>query len=106
MIEALLGSRHVAEDFILWLRRVSGLLAIGVVVAGGAAAGCYYLHQGRREAPPPTPPPGRATRANVWVSANGSDSGSHCVRSARPIANVHPGGTTLCQTLNKAYSLT
>lgn len=58
-------------------------------------------------APPPPPPPapsgGTVTRANLFVSSSGSDTGINCVRSATPAA--FPSRTTVCATLNKAYAL-
>lgn len=105
MIDALPRRRGIAESLILWLRGVRGLAAIGAVVAGGAAAGSYYLYQDHGGSTPLRPPSGRATRANIWVSANGSDSGSHCVRSASRVVNPDSGGATLCQSFNKAYAL-
>src|SRR5579862_466764 len=43
--------------------------------------------------------------ANVFVSPNGSDSGSNCKRFSTATTDPDSGGTTLCASFNKAYQL-
>lgn len=45
------------------------------------------------------------TTANIFVSANGSDTGTNCKRFATPTTNPDPVGTSLCASFNKAYQL-
>lgn len=43
--------------------------------------------------------------ANVFVAANGSDSGANCKRFATAQTNPDPGGTSLCASFNKVLQL-
>jgi hypothetical protein len=48
---------------------------------------------------------GGGSSANVFVSINGSNSGSNCKRFVTAVTNPDASGTTLCNTFNKAYQL-
>lgn len=61
-----------------------------------AAIGMYTILFGKAATP---------TTANVWVAANGNDSGSNCKRFATPTINPDSSGATLCKSFNKAISL-
>jgi hypothetical protein len=52
--------------------------------------------------PPPRPPPGKA---NLFVAANGSDSGGNCKRFGSAQTSPDSSGASLCRSFNRAYQL-
>ena len=48
---------------------------------------------------------GLISAGNVFVAPNGSDAGRNCRRFASRVSNPDPGGTTLCQSFDRAYQL-
>jgi hypothetical protein len=47
----------------------------------------------------------QSTTANVFISPNGSDTGSNCKRFTLVTINPDPGGSSLCATWQKAYNI-
>lgn len=92
------------RDLSRFLRRVGAVATVGgtaALLSTGIALSTPFDWMSRGGGAPP-PPPGTA---NIFLSPNGNDAGSRCVRNAVAIANPDVGGTTVCRSYQRAYTL-